>query len=98
MTMLTWISPPDPLSLEKSTLHIWRFFHSPESQAFVSKMKIHSLEERRRAEQFHNRHDADRYLMNHAILRQILSLYLGLDPAVIEIDTGPFGKPGLIEM
>jgi 4'-phosphopantetheinyl transferase len=97
MTTLTWNSPPDPLSLQSSAVHIWRFFHSREVQALRSKVKILSLEEKRRAEQFHSQYEADRYLLNHTILREILSLYLCLGPAIIDFDIGPFGKPGLID-
>lgn len=63
--------------------------------------RVHTLEailsagERERAARFRSEQLRTRYCVAHGALRQILALDMGVDPADIRFETGPFGKPAL---
>ena len=96
MTFLTWNSPPDPLHLDDSAVHIWRIIHPVDGNAVGSYLNYLSPDERKRSERFHKRFDAERFIANHSILRLTLSRYLMLDPHEIQFKTNPLGKPSLV--
>jgi 4'-phosphopantetheinyl transferase len=60
-------------------------------------LKTLSLDERERAERFHNNKDASRYIWHHSTLRQVLCQYLNIQPQKIIFQHNPLGKPSLIE-
>jgi 4'-phosphopantetheinyl transferase len=50
-----------------------------------------------RARRFRLERDRRRYIVRRAILRELLSRYLGIAPARVRLRTGPFGKPCVAE-
>jgi 4'-phosphopantetheinyl transferase len=56
---------------------------------------VTSTEEQARALQFRNAPDARRYTLRHGFLRIVLGSCIGRDPAVLSLETGAQGKPGL---
>lgn len=56
---------------------------------------ILSPEERERAVKFHFERDSNRFIVGRGLLRVILSRYLSVDPAYVELDYGSWGKPQL---
>ena len=54
-------------------------------------------DERCRARRFRLERDRRRYIVRRAILRELLSRYLGIAPARVRLRTGPFGKPCVAE-
>src|SRR5262249_23128168 len=54
-----------------------------------------SPEERERADRFHFARDRDRFVIAHAVLRQILALYLQSQPELIQFVQQKHGKPEL---
>lgn len=51
--------------------------------------------EEERAQRFVREADRRRYVAAHTAVRHILGLQLGMDPAVLRLEAGPFGKPRL---
>ncbi|MBN8249868.1 MAG: 4'-phosphopantetheinyl transferase superfamily protein [Verrucomicrobia bacterium] len=56
-----------------------------------------SSEELERADRFHFHRDRRRFLLRRAALRLWLAARLGVSPATLRFDTGPYGKPRLLE-
>jgi len=86
------VTPGQP-TLGKDELHVWAVPLRGEAEAFVSLL---SPAERDRAERFHFADHRRRYEIGHGALRRILGGYLGTDPAALDFDTGPRGKPYLL--
>jgi 4'-phosphopantetheinyl transferase len=97
MADINWISPPDPVQIEPSQVHVWRLIRPTSDEQNDSYQEILSSQEMHRANRFHNRVDRDRFIMNHIVLRRILSWYLDIAPGTIEFAISPVGKPTLIE-
>jgi 4'-phosphopantetheinyl transferase len=51
--------------------------------------------ERHRARRFARDRDRDRFVVARARLRELLGSRLGVPPAAVELETGPYGKPAL---
>ncbi len=54
-----------------------------------------SAREQAQYRRFHSPCHAQRYLLSHAMLRQVLSHYVATPPAELAFRRGPHGKPGL---
>lgn len=72
-------------------VHVWLVAVHPASHLF----RLLSTEERGVAARFKFRHDQERYIRAHGILRQILAGYTGVDPAYLSFNKTKYGKPVL---
>lgn len=59
--------------------------------------KILSPQELERANRFHNPLHRSRYIVSHAVLRNILASYLNTPPRELKFDYGPHGKPSIAQ-
>lgn len=97
MTELDWLSPPDPIQLPDSAVHIWRAIVPKEDIIDERYLSTLSLDEKERAKRFLKLEDTSRYIWHHATLRQVISRYLNLQPQEIMFHNSPLGKPALNE-
>jgi 4'-phosphopantetheinyl transferase len=80
-------------SCAKVSIHVWY------ACVDCSFMKIRefgtllSTEETARAQRFRSAHDCDRYIVQHGVLRSLLSGYVGCAPRIVDIRTSANGKP-----
>lgn len=72
------------------TVHVWRFDLDAEAPP-----DFLAADEHARADRFHFERDARRWRAGRSLLRQMLGDYLRTDPAALELQAGPFGKPCL---
>lgn len=91
----SWKNPPSTPSLPGQEIHVWRLVLKPEVQSLQSAEKLLSEHELEISRRFHFKRDAKRYLLCHASLRRILSLYLSLSPGELSFDRSEYGKPML---
>jgi len=91
----SWKNPPRTLSLPEQEIHIWRLILRPEGQSLPSAEKLLSEHELEVSRRFYFKRDTQRYLLRHASLRRILSLYLSLPPGELQFDRSEYGKPML---
>jgi 4'-phosphopantetheinyl transferase len=90
-----WSSfPPDRL-LAQDEIHVWFVGLEDADIPVENCADCLSVAERDRAARFKFARDRKRYLIAHGALRSILAMYLGVDAAVIDFDSGPAGKPKL---
>jgi len=90
-----WTSPSVPPTLAKNEVHIWRASQSVEP-AVLSRLRAHlDSAEKARAERFVFPRDRDRFIVARGLLRELLAGYAGCQPAEIEFEYGPQGKPSL---
>lgn len=88
-----WRSPPPP-SLHSRSAHVWRVRLDADDDALATSL---SDDERERASRFYRREDQRRFVVAHAMLRQILAGYLGANATSLELTTGEHGKPALAQ-
>ena len=74
---------------------IWSADLEPGAAAIDRFVPLLSADERQRAERFHFRRDAMRWIAARAILREILGACLGADPHGVAFAYGDKGKPAL---
>jgi len=75
-------------------VYIWSIrLDQPEETSHLANLL--SADETARAARFHFAHDAQRYIVGRAMLRRILSEYMGIAPATVHFDYNPYGKPTL---
>jgi 4'-phosphopantetheinyl transferase len=94
-TGLVWSSFPPDRPLAKDEIHVWLAGLENADICLESCADCLSPAERDRAARFKFARDRKRYLIAHGALRSILAMYLGVDPAAIDFDSGPAGKPKL---
>jgi 4'-phosphopantetheinyl transferase len=94
---LGWENPPNVLDLKPDDVHIWLASQNQEPTEVDSFWNSLSSEEKERAERFHFIKDRHRYIVSHGILRFILGMYLGVDPAYVGYQIGAYGKPSLTD-
>ena len=76
-------------------VHIW-YADLTHSQAYYNVLlSTLSTDEQKRAERFYFTHDRRRFVSSHAILRNILGGYLGIDATECQFHCGKYGKPEL---
>lgn len=83
---------PREAALGAGELHVWAVPQSGATEAFT---QVLSAAERERAGRFHFADHRRRYEISHGALRRILGGYVDADPAALEFETGPRGKPFL---
>jgi 4'-phosphopantetheinyl transferase len=94
-TNVEWsFSPSDP-PLAKDEVNVWLASLEDPGANVDRCAESLSPAERDRATRFKFARDRKRYLIAHGALRSILGMYLGIDPAVIDFDAAPAGKPKL---
>jgi 4'-phosphopantetheinyl transferase len=84
-------------SLESELIHVWV---GNANELRCSEEQIQALlspQERQRSAAFHFEADARRYRVAHALLRDVLSRYLRIEPAAIEFTPNAYGKPLLAD-
>ena len=74
---------------------IWTADLEPGAAAIDRFVPLLSADERERAERFHFRRDAMRWIAARAVLREILGGCLGADPRTLAFTYGDKGKPAL---
>jgi 4'-phosphopantetheinyl transferase len=80
-------------ALSEGGVHVWHCGLEATIGQIKQYRSVLSVEERSRASRFRLPRDEHRYTMAHAVLRQILGLYLECAPENVPIRTLPFGKP-----
>ena len=90
-----WLPAPDPVPPLGAVVHVW----AVELDALAVDASLwHSRlspAEQARAARFKFARDQRRYTIAHAALRDILSGYANTDPANLQFNNGPNGKPKL---
>ena len=92
-----WVRPSSvsELILKEDEVHIWLVQINDESISREVLEDLLSLAERDRAARFKFATDRRRYLVAHAALRSILSVYLKIPAQELQFIAGPNGKPKL---
>ena len=87
--------PPLPGEIHPGEVHVWHLAldGDPERRAMLASLL--SEDEQARAARFHFDTDRDRWTASRGLLRQTLGNYLGVPPAAVRFEVGPFGKPSL---
>lgn len=90
-----WKIPTHFPELHEHEIHLW-WSDTTEFESLISE-KLHwlSAAELERAQRFHFLKDRQLFLASRLILRKILGNYLSQNPASIEFEVNPFGKPFL---
>ena len=90
--------PPNarvPLRLPTGEVHIWRARLDLDPFELARISRSLSADEHARASRFHFDRDRNHFVAARAILRDILSRYLGCDPLEIKLTSGSHDKPEL---
>lgn len=95
MHKLEWQPNPSSFRIANSEIHIWRAFTLKDSTTDESVLDVLSSDEFARAERFHKKDDANRFIQQRTTLRWILGWYLGMHPGNVHFDYTPLGKPKL---
>jgi len=83
--------------LAPGEVHIWKAGLTPPASALERCRQLLSSEELARAARFYFEKDRDHFIVAHAMLRDVLSRYLGVGPRDIQFSIGSHGKPALAE-
>lgn len=90
-----WTPSPKLLSLKKGELHIWHILFSNLVDCVDTAYETLSEDERQRANRFRFQKDRVQSILSRGALRQLLGLYLHLNPHDIVFKYGPSSKPEL---
>ncbi|WP_322480572.1 4'-phosphopantetheinyl transferase family protein [Thermogemmatispora sp.] len=90
-----WPEPPAHLSLLPGEVHIWCASLAVPSATVEQLVSVLEAGELQRAARFRYESERQRFIVARAILRLILSRYLGLSPLQLRLSTNPWGKPEL---
>jgi 4'-phosphopantetheinyl transferase len=85
---------PDGI-ISSNEVHVWRFYQEEINSQIKTLQDILSPDELGRSQKFHFEKDRKRFIIFRAMLRRILSSYLGKNPQQIEFNYTSFGKPFL---
>ncbi|AFZ24736.1 phosphopantetheinyl transferase [Cylindrospermum stagnale PCC 7417] len=93
-----WLPPPTDLTLSPNDVHVWQInLEQPEAQ-LQSFAQTLSSDEIARADRFYFPKHRQRFIAGRGSLRAILGRYLGIEPAKVQFDYQPRGKPMLAEI
>ena len=81
--------------LDPDEVHIWWVALDLPLRSLPEQITLLSTDENARAQRFRFERHRRRYIAGRACLRRLLGGYLGLDPAQIQFDYSPQGKPSL---
>ena len=87
--------PVDFPKLQKNEVHVWRISLVSEQYDLAVLQRYLSTSELKKAERFHFHDDQKGYIIGRSILRLLLSQYLQILPAELELRQGEYGKPFL---
>jgi 4'-phosphopantetheinyl transferase len=102
-TLVVHCSGPDLASFgeppaeppQESQVHLWyATLERLRSRAEAFRDLLDPVEQER-AERFRFKHDRERFVLGHGLLRELLGRYLKRDGSLIRLARGPFGKPYL---
>jgi 4'-phosphopantetheinyl transferase len=93
---LPWVRAGRPLTLAHKELHVWRASLDLPAELMQRLAKTLSADENERAGKFLIARTRERFVSARGILRQLLGMYLGLDPDKIDFRYGPQGKPSVL--
>ncbi|MBW4493510.1 MAG: 4'-phosphopantetheinyl transferase superfamily protein [Oscillatoria princeps RMCB-10] len=93
--IVLWHPPPASLTLSLDEVHIWRASLDLPAELLAQLRATLSADEQRRADRFYFERDRHRFTAGRGILRNILSRYSGIEPALLEFGYSPRGKPAL---
>lgn len=93
--MTLWKKPQSGLTLAEKEIHIWLAALDLPSRRVEGLQEKLSIDERMKADCFRFDQDRNRCIASFGILKDILSLYIGIDPASVQISYGSHGKPRL---
>src|ERR1700682_6305050 len=91
-----WSLPEFPLQLPSNEVHVWRASLDVSPARLQKFSTLLSADERKRASQFRFPHDAQHFVVAHAVLRILLAYYLQTEPASLVFLTNSYGKPMLL--
>lgn len=83
------------LSAMKGEVHIWQAWMEDAKPYAEPLTALLADDEKARGARLLNPEHAQRFLLAHAILRDVLSHYINLAPEAIDFKKGPHGKPYL---
>ncbi len=90
-----WLPAPDPIPSLGDAVHIWSVELDNLNLDIASWHTRLSPGEQARVAKFKFARDQRRYVIAHVALRNILAGYANADPAGLQFDEGPNGKPKL---
>ncbi|MBP6312009.1 MAG: 4'-phosphopantetheinyl transferase superfamily protein [Flavobacteriales bacterium] len=85
----------EPATLDPGVVHAWFATMDQLSNKAEHYWELLDPAERARAERFRFEKDKERFVLGHGWLRELLGVYLELDPALVVMERGDFGKPFL---
>jgi 4'-phosphopantetheinyl transferase len=99
MTLLdcAWSLPVVDPVLSHTEIHIWRAFLDQPLSLVEQLAQTLSAEERARAERYHFAHDRQHFIVARGLLRSILGNYVHVEPDHLQFNSGPHGKPALVQ-
>jgi 4'-phosphopantetheinyl transferase len=92
----SWGTAPRKPRLHRGEVHVWRAALARSPAAVGALKDLLSGDELRRAERFHFRRDRSSFIVARGTLREILSLYAGTPPGLLQFGYNAFGKPELV--
>jgi 4'-phosphopantetheinyl transferase len=93
--MLHWQTPPSPLTLTASDVHIWRASLACTPAQLAHYQSLLSPDEQERASRFKFVEHYQHFIAGRGILRTLLGHYLAIAPQHLPIVYGAHGKPAL---
>jgi 4'-phosphopantetheinyl transferase len=92
---LPWIRVAATPALGENELHVWRTSLDLSADLIHRVASNLNTSEKHRAERFLVPQAREHFLAGRGVLRDLLGLYLGIDPVKVELRYGPQGKPSL---
>jgi 4'-phosphopantetheinyl transferase len=92
---LPWTRLATPLALADNELHVWRASLDLSTELLHRVESTLNANEKERAKRFLIPQAREHFLAARGILRDLLGMYLEIDPAKVELRYGPQGKPSL---
>jgi 4'-phosphopantetheinyl transferase len=88
-----WCFPPKAIVLKNDEVHVWRASLDAGIAYEKNLACCLSEDERRQSERFHFQLDREHFIAARSLLRNILGLYLKVEPRKLRFCYGPKGKP-----
>lgn len=87
------MTSPEKIALPRQAAHVWHASLDGASKNLIRLEPMLSVDERERAARLRRPQDRNRFVVSRGFLREVLSAYTHIDPAVIQFAYGPQGKP-----
>jgi len=84
------------MHLDTQEIHVWSTSLAVNAEREAISIKLLNPDEIERADRFRFPEHRRRFVIARAVLRQILSFYLNIDPAAIEFTYNEYNKPALV--